>query len=199
MTDFNEVVELAKQGGRLSSDSQWVLADALKDLDSTAITRVAIESGRNEDTLLQYARAAERWFPPARVEGVSFSAHRVALSWHDPTGLLKKLKEQYGSPTVRQVRVAMGLEGHEAIETLERGIKKLDNTVPTVAILGIIDKLKEWHDRHVKDGAEVESEPIEQWVGPDQHVEIEPPSVEEEDVPRGTWKSPINTSDIIGM
>lgn len=154
--DITQITELAKQGGRLASEKQWVLADALAQLTDTEITQVAVHSKRNESTLHQYARAAQRWPVSDRVEGVSFSAHRVALSWYNPRQLLVDLKHEVGSPTVKQVRQAMGLEGHPAIEALQKGISKLDRKVSRKALGDVVAELakyiNELNDGTLNDG-----------------------------------------------
>lgn len=156
--DITQITELAKQGGRLASDKQWELADALAQLTDTEITQVAVHSKRNESTLHQYARAAQRWPDTDRVQGVSFSAHRVALSWHDPRGLLVDLKHEYGSPTVKQVRRAMGLEGHPAIEQLEKGISKLDRQVSRKALGDVVAELATYLNELNDDSLVIETE-----------------------------------------
>lgn len=193
--DLNYIADLAKQGGRLASHKQWVLADALAKLTPTQISTVAVQSGRNESTLLQYARAAERWSPATeRVEGVTFSAHRVALSWHDPRGLLMELKNKYGSPTVRQVRQAMGLEGHPALELLEKGISKLDRKVSAEALKGILKQVTQYViELEGQDYGDLEIEEDE--VATDEEI-VE---VNEIPVTTGSWKPPVSTSDIAGI
>lgn len=198
--DITTITDLAKQSGRLDSDKQWVLADALASLTPTQITQVAVASGRNESTLLQYARAAERWAPTDRVEGVSFSAHRVALSWHDPRQLLIDLKAQHGSPTVEQVREAMGLAGHPGIELLNKGIKKLDRQVSATALRDVVNKLEiilsnldslpEPTVADVPTATESEEPPTATQV-----AETQP----EPTIRQGTWTPPIRTSDVAGI
>lgn len=210
---LDKIAELAKQGGRLSSDKQWVLADALATLTETEIATVAITSSRNESTLHQYARAAQRWDPIDRVEGVSFSAHRVVLSWHDPRGLLVELKTKHGSPTVRQVRQAMGLEGHPALELIERGIRKLDRKVSAQALGTVILTLGEFHEELSQGGvAFVEDEAVDEAIErykdedmyfvPEQHADNEPEADQHTltaDAPTGTWTPPIRTTDVSGI
>jgi hypothetical protein len=212
--DIAQIAQLAKQGGRLASDKQWVLADALAELTPTQISQVSVESGRNESTLLQYARAAERWDKGDRVEGVSFSAHRVVLSWHEPRELLIELKHQYGSPTVSQVRKAMGLEGHPALELLERGIKKIDRQVSQDALAKVILKLnaelkelstgavdtqvttetKEQADARSTTRQDTEADELgETMVAVAKQVEAEETSR------KGTWQPPVRTSDVAGI
>jgi hypothetical protein len=214
--DITQIAQLAKQGGRLASDKQWVLADALAELTPTQISQVSVESGRNESTLLQYARAAERWDKGDRVEGVSFSAHRVVLSWHEPRELLIELKHQYGSPTVSQVRKAMGLEGHPALELLERGIKKIDRQVSQDALARVIlklnDELKELTGTQVttetKEQADARSstgmmakdmQEIPVWKDEDDNeIPVTPETVESMER-KGTWQPPVRTSDVAGI
>lgn len=202
--DITAIVDLAKQGSRLASDKQWILADALAGLDASDVQAVAVESGRNENTLLQYARAAERWSPSSsRVEGVTFSAHRVALSWHDPRSLLLDLKMKHGSPTVSQVRQAMGLEGHPAMELIERGIRKLDDNVRSKDVGNVITTLTLWHKYLT--GIEADASPrvddTPVVASPNGLEEEEAPIVEvEEETPTTKgWTPPISTADIAGM
>lgn len=210
--DITQIAQLAKQGGRLASDKQWVLADALAQLSPTQINQVSIESGRNESTLLQYARAAERWPSQARVEGVSFSAHRVALSHSNPEGLLTNLKAQFGSPTVAQVRRAMGLEGHPAIEALEKGLKKLDRKVSERALRQVIDQLTAYVDELDALAGMPDMEDEGDWDGfEEQYATNEEPNYDQNtdeealpqeevaDTSKGTWQPPIRTSDIAGI
>lgn len=207
---LDQIADLAKQGGRLANDKQWVLADALADLTETEIATIAIRSKRNESTLLQYARAAQRWSPLDRVDGVSFSAHRVALSWHDPRSLLVDLKHKFGSPTVRQVRQAMGLEGHPAIELIERGIRKLDRKVSAKALASAVNDLHEFLrtlDVSIGD-VEVPEEDEPEFID----VEVEQTEEERYEEVRedtqvtvvdpadsGKWQPPIRTTDIAGI
>jgi hypothetical protein len=209
--DLSTIAEMAKQGGKLPSEKLWVLADALAALSVTELHAVAIESGRKEDTLLQYARAAERWPEPDRVEGVSFSAHRTALSWIDPRALLLELKQKYGSPTVKQVRMAMGLEGHPAITHLQKGVDALDGEVPAHELPKIIKQIQEWangynveedermeatlHKRFPRD-ADPEG-PTRQY---DEHgAPIPTPTPKEEPKKEQGWTPPIRTGDIAGL
>lgn len=204
---IDAAVELAKSGRRLNSEQYWKLADALTDLSDTEIQEVAIQSGRTESTLHQYKRAAERWPKDTRVTGVSFSAHRVALSWHDPATLLKVLKHRHGSPTVQQVRQAMGLEGHPGMELIERGMAKLDRKVSATALEGVILKLKLIKSNLVleqPDPANTDDEPTN-----DEHVtqvtndqvtndelDVDEPELEES---IEVWTPPIRVNDIAGM
>lgn len=197
--DIQTIAELAKQGGRLDNDRQWVLADALAALDESDITKVSAASRRNESTLLQYARAAQRWDPVDRVKGVSFSAHRVALSWHDPRELLVHLKHKYGSPTVKQVRQAMGLEGHPAIELGWKMLAKLDDSVSRDAVTQLMSEMGQWlinnpSKNYTPEVVEDEPETVEV---PEQ-VEVEK-EVAATGTGSGTWKPPIRTDDVAGI
>lgn len=197
-------VELAKSGGRLSNLKQWILADTLAALSDTQLQQVAVESGRNESTLSQYARAAERWPTRERVPGVSFSAHRVALSWHDPAGLLKELKAKHGSPTVQQVRQAMGLEGHPGMELIERGMGKLDRQVSVAALTKVIAKLTKyahWLDSGAPDELD-EDEARDTDVIPESEPEFIQEEIDrqqEDDTPTEVWTPPVRVNDIAGM
>lgn len=191
--DITQIVDLAKQGNRLTSESQWVLADALAGLSPEDVSAVAIASGRNENTLLQYARAAERWTPESsRVEGVTFSAHRVALSWYDPRQLLIDLKQKHGSPTVSQVRQAMGLEGHPALELIERGLRKMDDKVSVDALTRIVTLLTKKRDEL---RVEVRTPVATRRPEPS----VPEPKVEAVANSSKGWTPPISTSDISGL
>lgn len=207
--DIATIAELAKKGGKLDNTRQWELADALSILQPDDITEVSIRSGRNVDTLMQYARAAQRWHPRDRVSGVSFSAHRVALSWHMPRDLLVDLKGKYGSPTVSQVRQAMGLEGHPAIELIERGYRKIDDDVSYNTLTGIILKLS-LRQQILKDklAAEGRAGEIVSTVSNQEEddsydpvIDYDPPAVEKEVTPvtATKWTPPISTADVAGM
>lgn len=194
--DINAIVELAKKGSRLVSHEQWMLADELALLTPSEVTQVAAASGRNENTLLQYARAAQRWPAADRVEGVSFSAHRVALSWYDPRKLLVELKQKHGSPTVKQVRQALGLEGHPAIELLWKGIRKIDTNIAVGNLDNIIRELETQRTRLVDEfnkaenakvtqavaeaAADLASEPDYEWEFIDENVDDDEPMSPEE-------------------
>lgn len=119
-SEVQTAVELAKKGGRLNSTAQWELADALTRVSEGDVVDIAAASDREESTLLQYRRTAERWPAYDRVDGVSFSAHRVVLSHVDPRQVLIDAKRQHGNPTVEQVRRIMGLEPHKVLKYLRK-------------------------------------------------------------------------------
>lgn len=145
MLTYNELLDLAKRGNRLDSTNQWILADELSKMTEADVDGLAIKAGRNASTLKQYARAAARWPFVERVEGVSFSAHRVALSHPDPRQLLEDLKAKHGSPTVKQVREALGLEGHPALEAARKLLKYQGQDVLTIPqLIALINELQLW-------------------------------------------------------
>lgn len=206
--ELTQIADLAKQGGRLASDKQWVLADALAELTESQIATVAIQASRNESTLLQYARAAERWPSTDRVDGVSFSAHRVALSWHDPRQLLIDLKHKHGSPTVQQVRQAMGLEGHPAIELIERGIKKLDRKVSAQVLGETLTKIADFLQELDPNEVEAFDSDLDRAAAKevDEYLDKEAEEASENHEPKmievaghDRWTPPLRTSDIAGM
>lgn len=131
--EVQRAVDLAKKGGRLNSDAQWELADALAAVSEGNVTDIANNSDREESTLLQYRRTAERWPQYDRVKGVSFSAHRVVLSHTDPRQVLIDAKNKYGTPTVEQVRREMGLEPHPIIKHLRNAHRAMHSgSTPTL-------------------------------------------------------------------
>lgn len=193
--NLEELAALARKGSRLGSEEQWQLADALATISNERIAEVAVLSDRNESTLLQYKRAAERWHPADRVDGVSFSAHRTVLSWHLPRELLIELKAKHGSPTVRQVREAMGLEGHPILEHIRKAQhaagaggsppyaeirKAIDTLSNTLDIMKAADNLAQLEqEAQVHTEADSESDPITPVEGT-------------------RWVPPISTSDLVG-
>lgn len=204
--NYAEVVDLAKAGGRLSSNKQWALADALSHLLPETLEKVASDSGRNLSTLSQYARAAERWPDYNRVDGVSFSAHRAALSADDPRGLLVELKAKHGSPTVRQVREAMGLEGHPAMEHARKMLKallvKYSGEADPAHVLSIAKTLEAWANHQQQTSTYVtHPEPEDIDVDTDMlsaRGKVDDPRTEPATKP-GAWVPPIRTSDVAGL
>lgn len=198
--DITQVVELAKRGSRLDNGQYWRLADALVSLSDGAVGEVAIQSDRKESTLLQYRRAAERWPITDRVDGVSFSAHRVALSASNPRDLLLDLKARYGSPTVRQVREAMGLEAHPSIEHLRKAwlaITKDINTNIASNYIRKIDRLIAYYDSQqlsTGEAIELAKEVSNRELS---HTPEEPKDTQpKEKIEK--WTPPIRSTDLLG-
>jgi hypothetical protein len=102
---------------------QWNLADALlaevpqnagHDLFEALRGEVAAAGHKplSRSAMRQYRDAAHSWPVAKRVDGVSFTCHRVALASKDPESLLRALAATHGADavTVAMVRDAIALE-----------------------------------------------------------------------------------------